>query len=349
VSVDFYFRLAGMVVCGALGWIFGARIGDAPVGADYLRGVLALTLLGAALGLLLAPYVTTVPFRRVRRLLRELPAEDLFAGTIGFTIGLLISALLALPLSSLPEPFNKILPFVFALVLAYTGAAVMVMRERELFGLIFRVRRGGEGVSEPVEHSIVLDTSSIIDGRIAEIIETGFLQGTLVVPQFVLNELRHIADSTDALRRSRGRHGLEVLDRLKKRGVLPVNISEVDFEDIREVDAKLVKLARQLRAPIVTTDFNLNRVAGIQGVRVLNVNELTNAVKASVLPGEEIAVQLIQEGKEFGQGVGYLDDGTMVVVDGGRRHINDEIDIIVTRVHQTAAGRMIFGHPKSAA
>jgi uncharacterized protein YacL len=194
---------------------------------------------------------------------------------------------------------------------------------------------------------LLVDTSAIIDGRIADISQTGFLHGTLVVPRFVLNELQHIADSPDPLRRNRGRRGLDMLNRLQKDSTTPVEIADVDAREVPDVDGKLVKLARLTGSPVLTNDFNLNRVAELQGVRVLNVNQLANALKPVVLPGEEMAIEIIQEGKEFNQGVGYLDDGTMIVVENGRRYLHAQVDIVVTRVLQTVAGRMIFAQPKS--
>jgi uncharacterized protein YacL len=187
-----------------------------------------------------------------------------------------------------------------------------------------------------------MDTSAIIDGRIADISKTGFVHGTMIIPRFILDELRHVADSSDALRRNRGRRGLEILNKLRREAEVPIQILDVDAPEDPEVDAKLVTLAKNLKANILTTDFNLDRVAELQGVRVLNINELANALKPVVLPGEEMVVLIIQEGKEFGQGVGFLDDGTMVVVEGGKRHINSHLDVSVTRVLQTAAGRIIF-------
>jgi uncharacterized protein YacL len=195
----------------------------------------------------------------------------------------------------------------------------------------------------------LLDTSVIIDGRIADITRTGFLPGSLLIPRFVLNELQYIADSPDALRRQRGRRGMEVLSALQKEPVIPVRISDIDVEGMREVDDKLVVLARQMRCPILTNDYNLNRVAELQGVTVLNVNELANAVKSVLLPGEILSVHVIQEGRESGQGVGYMDDGTMVVVENGREFMDKEILVVVTKVLQTAAGRMIFGRPDESA
>ncbi len=200
-----------------------------------------------------------------------------------------------------------------------------------------------------VSDKILLDTSAIIDGRIADISQTGFVSGTLLVPRFVLEELQHIADSADTLRRNRGRRGLDILNRLQKETNIPVEISDADIDGVVEVDAKLVKLARNLHCPIITNDFNLNRVAELQGVKVLNINELANAVKPVLLPGEEMQVKIIQDGKELGQGVGYLDDGTMIVVEGGRQHMNSTVEVTVTRVLQTVAGRMIFAHPKGGA
>jgi uncharacterized protein YacL len=223
---------------------------------------------------------------------------------------------------------------------------VFVMRQTDLFSM-FRLGSGHSseeaGASnQPSYRTVLLDTSVIIDGRIADIARTGFLMGTLLIPRFVLNELQFIADSSDNLRRQRGRRGIEVISQLQKDTSTPLRISDMDVEGVREVDDKLVVLARQLRCPILTNDYNLNRIAELQGVSVLNVNELANAVKLVFLPGESIEVNVIQEGKEAGQGVGYLDDGTMVVVEDGRNHLNEKINVTVTKVLQTAAGRMIF-------
>jgi len=221
--------------------------------------------------------------------------------------------------------------------------AVMVMRRKDLLNVIGpRLYREG-----PLREDkcVLLDTSVIIDGRIADVSQTGFISGEMLIPRFVLNELQHIADSSDALRRNRGRRGLDMLNRLRKESVVPIRITDMDVEGYREVDDKLIMLAKQLRCPILTNDYNLNRVAELQGVMVLNVNELANAVKSVVLPGESLRVRIIQEGKEQGQGVGYLDDGTMVVVENGRRYINNTISVMVTKVLQTAAGRMIFAQP----
>jgi uncharacterized protein YacL len=224
-----------------------------------------------------------------------------------------------------------------------------VLRQNDVFGMMrARAAPSDSGGGSPDNgRSVLLDTSVIIDGRIADVARTGFLPGAMVVPSFVLNELQHIADSGDGLRRQRGRRGLDILNRLQKDNTIAFRISDLDVEGVRNVDDKLVILARQLRAPILTNDYNLNRVAELQGVTVLNINELANAVKAIYIPGESLEVRVIQEGKEAGQGVGYLDDGTMVVVEDGRSHIDRSLAVVVTKVLQTAAGRMIFARPES--
>lgn len=349
MSIEFIFRLIGMVVFAVLGWRIGEALSTQP---DHdIRFILVLLLAGAALGLLVTPWITLRPYRWFRRQMRRVPAQQLLAATIGLIIGLIIAALTAFPLSFLPEPLKNILPFVALIVFGYTGAWVMVMRERDIFNLFGgRFAREGtrskqspsEGISE---RTILLDTSVIIDGRIADISRTGFLDGTLTIPRFVLNELQHIADSSDTLRRNRGRRGLDMLNKLQKDSVVPIKITDMDVEEVREVDDKLVRLAKQLRAPVLTNDFNLNKVAEIQGVRVLNVNELANAMRAIVLPGENMHVKLVQEGKELGQGVAYLDDGTMVVVENGKKYLGNSIDVTVTRMLQTNQGRMIFATP----
>ncbi|HIE38092.1 MAG TPA: TRAM domain-containing protein, partial [Anaerolineae bacterium] len=229
----------------------------------------------------------------------------------------------------------------------YLGVLVMTLRQQEIFNLLVRGRLAMHPAEEerPRVPPVLLDTSVIIDGRIADISRTGFIGGEMLVPRFVLNELQHIADSPDTLRRNRGRRGLDMLRRLQEESVSPVRIVDMDVKGVREVDDRLVLLAKQLHCAIVTNDYNLNRVAELQGVPVLNINELANAVRAVYLPGETLTVHILQKGKETDQGVGYLDDGTMVVVEGGQPYIGSEIDLMVTKVLQTAAGRMIFARP----
>jgi uncharacterized protein YacL len=354
IGIEFVFRVIGMIVFAIVGVYVGQDLGAALNGSQDLYAVV-LALLGALIGLVLTPFITTRPARYLVSALGKLSVQTLASGLMGMVIGLLIAALLAFPLSLMPRPFSQILPFVGVIVFGYLGVVLFVMRQKEIFGLFFSrfQSRGsetgdeagelGSGISSAgVGRNILLDTSVIIDGRISDIARTGFLAGTLLIPRFVLNELQYIADSPDSLRRQRGRRGMEVLGQLQKDSAVPVRISDIDVEGVREVDDKLVVLARQLRSPILTNDYNLNRVAELQGVAVLNVNELANAVKSVFLPGEAISVNIIQEGREAGQGIAYLDDGTMVVVEDGRERINTRTNVTVTKVLQTAAGRMIF-------
>ncbi len=354
IGIEFIFRIIGMIGLAIAGVYLGRDLGGA-LGMQRDLYAVVLGLLGALVGLVLTPFVTTRPARALVRALSKLSAQTLAAGLLGLVVGLLIAALLAFPISLLPQPFGQILPFVGVIVFSYFGVVVFVMRQKEIFSLFFSRWQSrsaetsgvGEGVvgalsSAGIGRNILLDTSVIIDGRIADIARTGFLVGTLLIPRFVLNELQYIADSADNLRRQRGRRGMEVLSQLQKDTTVPVRISDIDVEGVREVDDKLVVLARQLRCPILTNDYNLNRVAELQGVAVLNVNELANAVKSVLLPGETLQVTIIQEGREPGQGVAYLDDGTMVVVEDGRERINSQAHVLVTKVLQTAAGRMIF-------
>jgi uncharacterized protein YacL len=266
-----------------------------------------------------------------------------------------VAALLAFPLSLLPSPLGRVLPFVGVLLLCYLGVAIFAMRQDDLFSVFQGVTRSSTPAAAQAQEggpnwaegrTILLDTSVIIDGRIADIARTGFLPGSLLIPHFVLNELQYIADSADSLRRQRGRRGMEVLATLQREPGIPVRITDIDVEGVRDVDDKLVILARQMRCPILTNDFNLNRIAELQGVTILNINELANAVKSVLLPGEVLYVRVIQEGKESNQGVGYLDDGTMVVIENGRDYIDREANVLVTKVLQTAAGRMIFARPE---
>ena len=243
--------------------------------------------------------------------------------------------------TSIPAESKSFLGIALVLVLAYVGMLVGAnkgdMLNLQAFGGVFGSERSGRRFAK------ILDTSVIIDGRVADVCEASFLEGTVILPRFVLHELQMVADSADPLKRQRGRRGLEVLERIRELPSLEVEIAEEDFPDVPDVDLKLIELARRYDAKIVTNDFNLNKVASLQGIEVLNVNQLANALKPVVLPGEGMRVFILREGKEPNQGVAYLDDGTMVVVDGARRMINKTIDITVTSVHQTSAGKMIFG------
>jgi len=347
MSFEFVVRLIGMIALAIGGVYLGVSLSELAGGsAELWASVFALV--GALVGLVVTPFLTTRPVRAFRRMMTQISAQTMLAGLIGLIVGLVAAALVSFPLSILPSPFGQILPFVGALVFSYLGVAVFIARQNDIMGML-RSRLTSvteEGfVGSQTGRSVLLDTSVIVDGRIADIARTGFIAGPMLVPSFVLNELQHIADSSDGLRRQRGRRGLDILNRLQKDSTISFRITDLDVEGVREVDDKLVILARQLRCPILTNDFNLNRVAELQGVVVLNINELANAVKAVFLPGEGLEVHVIQAGKEAEQGVGYLDDGTMVVIENGKSHMDHTIAITVTKVLQTAAGRMIFARP----
>lgn len=301
------------------------------------------SILGGLIGFFLYPAATWMESRLTRT-----PVFDLLFGAGGLIVGLLIATLLSFTVTSIPW-IGSILAVLAALVFGYLGMTLATRKRDEITSFLANWntvgRRKGDGGSPKGPAPKILDTSVIIDGRIADIVQTGFLEGPLVIPGFVLEELRHIADSSDVLRRNRGRRGLDILNRIQKELAVPVEVYERDLGE-GEVDSKLLRLARQLGGKIITNDYNLNKVAELQGVPVLNINELANAVKPAVLPGEELTVSVIKEGKEHGQGVAYLDDGTMIVIDGGRRHIGDKITVLVTSVLQTAAGRMIFARPR---
>ena len=323
MSFEFVLRIVGMIVLGigAGYWGFGI-FHTSP--QDALTNTIVFGLVGALTGLILTPYITTRPAKALRSMLGRLAAESLFAGMSGLVVGLLIAALLSFPLSLLPAPFGEILPFIGVLMFAYFGVSLFVMRQGDIMGLISTLSgRGGDSGSSSswtnLNRTILLDTSVIIDGRVADIARTGFLPGTLLIPRFVLNELQYIADSPDGMRRQRGRRGMDVLSELQKLPNILVRISDINVEGVREVDDKLVVLAKQLKCPVLTNDYNLNRIAELQGVTILNINELSNAVKSVVLPGEIMRINVIQEGKESAQGVGYMDDGTMVVVENGKK------------------------------
>ncbi len=280
--------------------------------------------------------------------LRRASLQSLIFGLIGAVVGLVIGALASLPLAQLPHPLGSILPIVVSLLLVIIFSA-LALGHREALTHLLPFLHSGTTTTESLKvgsGEILVDTSVIIDGRIADIAVAGFVPGRLLVPRFVLAELQNIADSDDAMRRGRGRRGLEVLNRLRDTSGIEVEVIEQDAPEIKEVDAKLVALAQTRSCNVLTTDYNLNRVAQIQGVRVLNINELANAIRPVVLPGEELRVRVVQPGKEKNQGVGYLADGTMIVVENGDKVMNQEVTTEVTRVFQTVAGKMIFAAPK---
>ena len=279
-------------------------------------------------------------------------------GTIGLIVGLVIAYLIVSGIGTFVNIpiITAIVGILVYLFMGYIGIRIALKSRDDLFNinklsrLTTSLNKEKQYKKDTIIKKIppkVLDTSVIIDGRIADICKTGFIEGKLVIPRFVLNELQHIADSSDDLKRVRGRRGLDILNSIQKELDIEVEISDVDFEDIPEVDSKLLKLAETIGGKVVTNDFNLNKVAQFQGVEVLNINELANAVKPVAIPGEQMMAQVVKEGKEQNQGIAYLDDGTMIVVDGGRKYIGETINVLVTSVLQTPAGRMIFGKPKN--
>lgn len=308
----------------------------------YLRPINGWQWRSALIGGILA---VSIIFFETR--IRKATLRTLIGGAVGSVLGIAGATLIGWIISaqqteSISPNFKSFLTLTLTLLMGYVGLMVGAVKGDYLdltaLGGIF-VEKGATK-----SHPLILDTSVIIDGRVADIAETGFVAGTLVIPQFVLRELQQIADSADSIKRNRGRRGLDILQRLqKKKGSYEIVISEADFPDVREVDHKLIELARQLEGKIVTNDFNLNKVAQLRGVSVLNINELANALKPVVLPGEIMRVFVLKEGKEYNQGVAYLDDGTMVVVDNARRMIGKNVDVSVTSVLQTTAGKMIFG------
>ncbi len=346
MTSDFISRLIGMVVFT----IVGARIGVDL--ANFLnldvpsRGFI-FGLVGLLFGIIMTPFLTVRPVRFVRRAINELPIERLLMSVVGATVGLILTLLLAYPLSLLPTPFGTLLPPFVSLAGAYLGLTTFSIRSREILDTIAERFGGRSGrFSGLSSRKLILDTSVLIDGRIADVAETGFIGGTLIVPRFVMNELHRVADSSDLLRRNRGRRGLAVLNKIQRSDTVPVRIVDDDFDDINEVDDKIVALGLQMSAVVMTNDFNLGQVAEAQGVTVLNINQLSNAVRSIFIPGEVFPVRVIQDGRDPNQGVGYLDDGTMVVVENGKQYMDRTIRVLVTKLINRDTGRMIFAIPE---
>ncbi len=342
----------------ALGAFIGLGLATASglfqeTGTSYGLILAGWTVAWLIVGFAILPYLTIVPATWIVRSVQALSTAEFVTAVGGLIIGLLMGLLLGAPLSNFPDPLGRWLPLATSIGFGLGMVGLTVAKRQDLIvaaeaiGIFRRPEMSEDTTARKGDPHIVVDTSAIIDGRIAEIVESGFIYGTLVIPRFVLEELQHIADSSDALRRNRGRRGLEILAKMQKESPTPVEIVEDEVRDVTEVDAKLVALAKRYSGAILTNDFNLNRVAELQGLRVLNINSLANAVKPAVLPGEELRVKVIQDGKEAGQGVGFLDDGTMIVVEGGARFIDRELEVSVTRVLQTVAGRMIFAQPRT--
>jgi len=327
-------------------WPVGLTIGRELEVPGFLPWGLAMMILGVMIGLIVLPYLLARGISKIRQSVYRLPFSTIISGTSGLVVGLLMASTLSATVSQIDGWLGVLISVGVSLTLGSLGLLVGLSRERDIANLLPDRSRRGLQSYRGSEGRILMDTSAIIDGRIADISKTGFIRGTMIIPSFILDELRHIADSSDSIRRNRGRRGLEVLNKLRKESEIPIQISDVELNGNMEVDAKLVSLAKNMRAQILTTDFNLNKVADLQGIKVLNINELAGALKPVAIPGEEMAVRVMQEGKEPGQGIAYLDDGTMVVIDGGRKYINAYLDVSITRVLQTDAGRIIFAQPE---
>ncbi|HER24335.1 MAG TPA: PIN domain-containing protein [Candidatus Atribacteria bacterium] len=349
--LKFIFIVVGAVIGY---WVYDKFyiISDLYINYDILFSILAIAL-GGTVGFLFSflfnAKIQTV-FSEIIGYLQQMPTQNFAAATIGLIIGLIIANLLAYSLSFIPI-IGSYLPIILSVILGALGINMGVNKKDEIFNIlgffknINKVRRKEN--NRQFVHPKILDTSVIIDGRILDICQTEFLEGELIIPRFVLSELQHIADSSDSLKRNRGRRGLDVLNKMTKIKKNKVKIIGKDYSEPKEVDAKIIKLAKEINAKVITNDYNLNKVAQLEGIPVLNINDLSNALKAVVLPGEEMNTQIIKEGKEPEQGIAYLDDGTMIVVEDGHKYMGKKVNILVTSILQTPAGRMIFGRVKS--
>lgn len=358
-------KIAFTIIGLVLGYMFGTALLTIPA----IRQVSFLTeTIGSVLFLvfcillfgIIFMFSAPIIYKRITELienaekgLQTLTATEIIYGVFGALVPILIMSLIGYPITKIDGVIGPLLYVLFDIIVAIIGADFAIKRKDEISNLLINIKKQNtkEKKSKKDNKRIpkVLDTSVIIDGRIFDICQTGFVEGPLVIPNFVLDELRHISDSSDSLKRNRGRRGLDVLNKIQKELDIETQIWEGDSKDIKEikeVDAKLLKLAQNLGGKVITNDFNLNKVAEFQRVPVLNINQLANAIKPVVLPGEEMAITIVKDGKEHTQGIGYLDDGTMIVVEGGKKYIGETIEVIVTSVLQTAAGRMIFAKPK---
>jgi uncharacterized protein YacL len=359
-----------------MGLMLGYTITRALLNIEYIQGIInfktnaisviaaltAGTILFGLIFYLIAPLIIKSLWKLTELIengLQKVPTNDIIVAVFGLIIGLLVALLIRTSFIDLLSGNNtlrvigSVASITLYIVFGTLGVNIAIKKKEDLFGWFALPKKFGKDkkskgeIKSSTAQPKVLDTSVIIDGRILDILKTGFIEGSIVIPSFVLEELRHIADSADSLKRTRGRRGLDILNEIQRELNVTVEISERDFPEIQEVDSKLLKLTQVLNGKVITNDFNLNKVAEFQGVPVLNINELANAVKPVVIPGEEMNLQIIKDGKESGQGVAYLDDGTMIVVEGGRKHVGEIVDVIVTSVLQTAAGRMIFAKIKN--
>ncbi len=338
-------RFLGLVLFGFIGFRIGAELAEFINLARDEASMIFMTL-GALAGLIGAPWMTVYPWRRLRQAIAVMSVPKLVLAIAGAMTGLALALTLAFPLSLLDGPLGSTLPALVSILFGLLGMSVFSLRSGELLDIISERIIGRQRRFHPISsRQLLLDTSVLIDGRIVDIAETGFIGGTLIIPRFVLSELHRVADSADSLRRNRGRRGLEKLNELQRNNKLPAKIIDDDPEEFNEVDAKLVALSIQLNASLMTNDFNLNQVADAQGVDVLNINALANAVRSVYIPGETFAIRIIQEGRDPNQGIGYLDDGTMVVVESGQKYMDRNVGVEVTKLINRPTGRMIFAVP----
>lgn len=338
---DRLLRYAGLVVGVVLGWQIGARIPGGETSDNW--GLVALGIAAALGGLffIIAPYVTVGFARWLRRKLSAIPAIDIVAAGIGLVVGGVLASLLALPTSLLPNPWGEVLPFVVAVAACGVSVFAVVLRKDDLADLLLRRDRHAHA-----DDKLLLDTSVIIDGRIVELMRTGLVTMPLVAPRFVLRELQSIADAADPQRKARGRRGLDTLDQLQRDEQVELEILEVDVNEEPDVDNKLIRLAELSRYHVLTGDQNLERVARLRGVNAININNVAQALRPPVIAGEELHIEIVQVGREPGQGIGFLDDGTLIVVEDGRERVGHAVRVVVTRTLQTATGRMAFATVK---
>ncbi len=347
MSVDFISRIIGMIVFTVVGARIGVSAAESLNLSDQVLGFF-FALTGGLFGLIMTPILTVRPLRRLRRAINEQPIEILFTSLLGLGIGLVLALLTAYPLSLLDPPLRNVLPPAMVVVSAWLFVVIFSARSREVWQFLYEWLGIGKARSffgASAERPLLLDTSVLIDGRIVDIAKTGFIGGALLVPRFVISELHRVADSSDPQRRSRGRRGLTKLNDLQREPTIPFKIIEDDVEDIDEVDDKLIALAIKMNAPILTIDYPMNQVARAQGVIVLNINALANAVRSVYIPGESFTIRVIQEGKESNQGVGYLEDGTMVIIENGKSFMDRTIYVTVTKLINKDTGRIIFAAP----
>ncbi len=347
-TADFLSRIIGLFVFTFIGARLGLEAAE-PLALPADATSLIFGLVGALVGLIITPWITVRPVQFADQSIKEMPVETFIMMLVGLVVGLSVALLMAYPLSLLPTPFNRIIPPAITIIGAYLGLTVFRLRAAEIWNVFsegFGFKRN-QMMAMQSNRQLLLDTSVLIDGRIVEISKTGFIGGTLLIPRFVMTELHQVADSSDPLRRNRGRRGLIKVNELQRNNITPVKVIEDDIEGINEVDDKLVALSIQFDAYLITNDYPLSKIAESQGVTVLNINLLANAVRSVYIPGETFPLHIIQEGRDPGQGVGYLDDGTMVVVENGKSSMDRTIRVTVTKLINREAGRMIFAVPEN--